>query len=272
MADSSAATPSAGMPARWDAHVHVFDGAAPTQPGHYRPAHQPLARIEALAAAHGVGRLVLVQPSVYGTDNAVMLRALAERPGVHRGIAVVDPGIGDAELDRMHALGVRGIRFNLVSPVGNGPADLDALAPRLRERGWHVQWYAAPEHLERIAAWHAGSGVGCVLDHLAGLHAELPAGDAAWGHLERLAGLGAWVKLSGWYRLRAPLPYGLLGPHIERVARCLPERVVWGSDWPHTSFAEGAQPAYAAVWDPVVTALGEAAADAAARRAASLYA
>ncbi|WCM93873.1 amidohydrolase family protein [Acidovorax sp. NCPPB 2350] len=273
-APHSAPPPAAGADAaaRWDAHVHVFDSAAPTQPGHYRPAHQPLERIEALAAAHGVGRLVLVQPSVYGTDNTVMLQALAARPGVHRGVAVVDGGIADAELDRMHALGVRGVRFNLVSPVGNGPQDLDALAPRLRGRGWHVQWYAAPEHLERIAAWHAGSGVGCVLDHLAGLHAELPAGDAAWGHLERLADQGAWIKLSGWYRLRAPHPYGLLHAHIERVARRMPQRMVWGSDWPHTSFPEGAQPAYGAVFDPVAAALGAEAAEAARRRAAQLYA
>ena len=72
--------PDAAAAAHWDAHVHVFDAGAPTQPGHYRPAHHPIERIEALAAAHGVGRLVLVQPSVYGTDNGVMLQALAQRP------------------------------------------------------------------------------------------------------------------------------------------------------------------------------------------------
>lgn len=264
--------PEAAAAAHWDAHVHVFDAGAPTQPGHYRPAHHPIERIEALAAAHGVGRLVLVQPSVYGTDNGVMLQALAQRPGRHRGVAVVDPAIGDAELDRMHALGVRGIRFNLVSPVGNGPRDLDALAPRLRERGWHVQWYAQPGDLEAIARWHARSSLGCVLDHLAGLHAELPGSDPAWDAFARLAEAGAWVKLSGWYRLRAQAPYMALRAHVERVARCMPGRMVWGSDWPHTSFEAGRQPDYGSVWSPVVEVLGAAAAESVRMNGAALYA
>ena len=104
----------------WDTHVHVFDAAAPVQAGHYQPAHQPLERIEAKAAKLGVGHLVLVQPSVYGTDNRLVLDALAREPGRHRAVVVVDTDIADSELHTMHALGVRGVRFNLVSPVGNG--------------------------------------------------------------------------------------------------------------------------------------------------------
>ena len=165
-----------GLPvaAGWDAHVHVFDAAAPVLSGHYRPVHRPLEAIEALAAQHQVGHLVLVQPSVYGTDNAVLLRALGRQPGRHRGVVVVDAGVSDAMLDDMHRLGVRGIRFNLVSPVGNAGDDariFQAMAPRLRSRGWHVQWYAAPVHLAQIARLHEDSGLICVLDHLAGMHA-----------------------------------------------------------------------------------------------------
>ncbi len=260
----------------WDAHVHVFDRDAPVQAGHYRPAHFPLERIEAEAAAHGVEHLVLVQPSVYGTDNSVMLQALAARPGRHRGVAVVDAGVGDAELDRMHALGVRGVRFNRVSPVGNGPAALQALAPRLRERGWHVQWYAAPQHLAEIAALHgaggAGAGIPCVLDHLAGMHAGLAEDDPAWDHLAALAGHGAWVKLSGWYRLGCQAPYAALHGAIRRVAALAPGRLAWGSDWPHTAFAADALPAYASVWQPVADALTPQQAAAARRDAARLYA
>jgi predicted TIM-barrel fold metal-dependent hydrolase len=87
---------------------------------------------------------VLVQPSVYATDNSVMLSALRANPGLHRGVVVVDARVTDAELRDMHELGVRGVRFNMVSPVGNGAEMLDALAPRLRDIGWHVQWYVAP--------------------------------------------------------------------------------------------------------------------------------
>lgn len=256
----------------WDAHVHVFDGDAPVQAGHYRPAHFPLERIEAVAAAHGVAHLVLVQPSVYGTDNTVMLQALAMRPGRHRGVAVVDAQVPDAQLDLMHALGVRGVRFNRVSPVGNGPDAFQALAPRLRERGWHVQWYAGPQHLAEIAALHRHAGVACVLDHLAGLQAGLAADDPAWAHLADLAGQGAWVKLSGWYRLGCEAPYAALHAAIRRVAALAPGRLVWGSDWPHTAFPADALPPYDSVWQPVADALSPQQAAAARRDAARLYA
>ena len=268
-ARDTASTPGGDL---WDAHVHVFDGDAPVQAGHYQPRHFPLERIEAEAAVCGVQHLVLVQPSVYGTDNTVMLDALASRPGRHRGVAVVDGGVSDAELDRMHTLGVRGVRFNRVSPVGNGPAAFHALAPRLRERGWHVQWYAAPQHLAEIAALHEAAGIPCVLDHLAGMHAGLAEDDPAWSHLAALAGQGAWVKLSGWYRLNCRPPYAALHGAIRRVAALAPGRLVWGSDWPHTAFAPDALPAYASVWQPVAEALVPHQAAAARRDAARLYA
>lgn len=255
----------------WDTHIHVFDAAAPVQAGHYQPAHQPLERIEAEAAKLGVGHLVLVQPSVYGTDNRLVLDALAREPGRHRAVVVVDTDIADSELHTMHALGVRGVRFNLVSPVGNGAQAMQALAPRLKALGWHVQWYAAPAQLAQIAQLHAQTGLPCVLDHLAGMHAALAQDDAAWQALARLADLGAWVKLSGWYRLQAGAPYAELHGAIRRVAGLMGERLVWGSDWPHTAFAPDAMPAYASVWEPVVDALGAARADKVRMAGAKLY-
>lgn len=241
---------------RWDTHVHVFDAAAPVQAGHYQPAHQPLERIEAEAAKLDVGHLVLVQPSVYGTDNRLVLDALAREPGRHRAVVVVDTDIADDVLQTMHALGVRGVRFNLVSPVGNGAQAMQALAPRLKALGWHVQWYAAPAQLAQIARLHAQTGLPCVLDHLAGMHAALAQDDAAWQALARLADLGAWVKLSGWYRLQAAAPYAELHGAIRRVAGLMGERLVWGSDWPHTAFEPSTMPAYASLWAPVADALG----------------
>jgi predicted TIM-barrel fold metal-dependent hydrolase len=240
----------------WDCHVHVFDAAHPVQGGHYRPAQHDLADIEALAQAHGVHHLVLVQPSVYGTDNTVLLQALARAPARHRGVVVIDGDITDAELDLMHTLGVRGVRFNLVSPVGNGHQCLAALAPRLRERGWHVQWYARANQLATIAALHEGTGLTAVLDHLAGMGATVSIDDPAWDALRALAAQGAWVKLSGWYRLNASAPYEALRTRILRVACEMQGRLVWGSDWPHTAFTPDALPAYDSVWQPVADALG----------------
>jgi predicted TIM-barrel fold metal-dependent hydrolase len=258
----------------WDCHVHVFDPAQPSRAGHYRAVDRPLSQIETLAQAHGVRHLVLVQPSVYGADNGLLLRALAIEPGRHRGVVVVHPGIADAELDAMHGLGVRGVRFNLVSPVGgNGvPADqFAALAPRLRQRGWHVQWYARHPDLPGIAALHRDSALTCVLDHLAGVDADVSASSPSWRALEGLADQGAWIKVSGLYRLNAQAPYAELVPRVRRLAGMFGERMVWGSDWPHTSFAPDALPPYGSTWQPLVEALGQDAAQALRRRPPALY-
>lgn len=260
--------------AGWDCHVHVFEASAQAREGHYRPVDRPLTQIEAMAASHGVRHLVLVQPSVYGADNSVLLRALAVTPGRHRGVVVVDGDVDDDHLDAMHARGVRGVRLNLVSPVGER-ADVRtrfaALAPRLRRRGWHMQWYVGPQQLPQVAAVHRESGVTCVLDHLAGLGARTAADDPAWEALRTLAAHGAWLKLSGWYRLQAHEPYAELLPQVRRLDGLFGERLVWGSDWPHTKFAPHAVPAYASTWQPVVEALGEATADALRRRVPCIY-
>lgn len=241
------------VPRGWDCHVHVFEAGTPVRPGHYLPAHRPLAQIEATAQAQGIGHLVLVQPSVYGTDNTVLLRALQATPGRHRGVVVLDAAAGDAELDRLHAAGVRGVRFNLVSPAGyagDAEPDLMALAPRLHARGWHVQWYVSADQLPCLVARQARTGLRFVLDHLAGLHAHLAADHPAWAAAQALADAGAWIKLSGWYRLRAAAPYAELLPNIRRAAALFGPRMVWGSDWPHTSFAPDQQPGYASTLEP----------------------
>jgi predicted TIM-barrel fold metal-dependent hydrolase len=243
----------------WDCHVHVFDAAAPTLGGHYAPSPAPLHAIERSAAECGVEHLVLVQPSVYGTDNSVMERALRASAGRHRGVAVLDANVDEATLDRLDAAGVRGVRYNQVSPVGNDPAGMVLLAPRLRERGWHVQWYAEAAHLPRIAEWQAQCGLTFVLDHLAGLRVDAPVSPESWRALQALADAGAWVKLSGWYRLGASAPYLELVPTIRRVAAFFGERMVWGSDWPHTSLPATPQSRLPSLLVPVREALGEVA-------------
>lgn len=248
--------------------MHVFDASAPVLAGHYQPAHRPLAQIEAQAAALHVGHLVLVQPSVYGSDNSLLLQALQQQPGRHRGVVVLGDEAAShhdtrPNLQTLHAAGVRGARLNCVSPVGAGRGALVAqvarLAPLLVAQGWHLQWYTTAEQLPQVADLHAGPSSStpvCVLDHLAGLHAGLSLQHPAWAALQRLADQGAWVKLSGWYRLQAQAPYTELLPVVQRVAALFGPRLVWGSDWPHTSFAADALPPYASTWQPVLAALG----------------
>jgi predicted TIM-barrel fold metal-dependent hydrolase len=262
--------------AAWDCHVHVFDGSTAAAAGaHYQPVARPLVEIESLAQAHGCGHLVLVQPSVYGTDNALLLQALRASRGRHRGVVVLCGDETQGDLAAMHAAGVRGLRFNLVSPVGSALAAAEAqlrrLAPRVAALGWHVQWYVAPALLPHLAQWQSACGLRFVLDHLGGLTPAQARDEAGWDALHTLAHAGAWVKLSGWYRLGALAPYGSLQPLVRRVAEMFGERMVWGSDWPHTSFAPDALPPYDSVWQPVVRALGSGQAQAVREAGAVLY-
>jgi predicted TIM-barrel fold metal-dependent hydrolase len=265
-------TPDVAAPTGWDAHVHVFDAAAPVLPGHYAPAHRPLAEIENLAAQHGFGHLVLVQPSVYGTDNQVLLKALAQSAGRHRGIVVVDAPPDDATLAAWHALGVRGIRCNLVSPVSAPPVDWAAWAPRLRELGWHVQWYAHAHQLQQVVDWQRLHCLPCVLDHVGGMSIRDVQDAVAWANLQRLSDAGAWIKLSGWYRLGLSAPYDLQALEARRVMHLFESRCVWGSDWPHTSFAHGLAPKYESLWRPLQKLLGEPGVSKLAQSAQQLYA
>ena len=246
----------------WDCHVHVFDGTAVGGAAHYRPVARPLAAIEALAAEHGCGHLVLVQPSVYRADNSLLLRSLAHSPGRHRGVVVLRGDEDASQLTAMHEAGVRGVRFNLVSPVGSArddaAASLRKLAPRLQALGWHVQWYLAAEELPQLARWQAEAGLPFVLDHLAGMTPAAATDESLWTALAQLARAGSWIKLSGWYRLQARAPYAELQAVLQRVAALFADRMVWGSDWPHTSFAADALPTYESLWQPVVRALGTA--------------
>lgn len=245
----------------WDCHVHVFDGAAPALDGHYVPPRRTLAMLDEAARPLGVGHYVLVQPSVYGTDNRSMLEALRASGGRHRGVAVVDPKVADSELDAMHEAGVRGVRFNLVSPVGNSSRDWALLAPRLEERGWHAQWYAPAAQLAHVARLHEAHRVTAVLDHLAGMTPGMLHDDAVWNALRSMSDGGAWIKLSGWYRLDSEAPYQDVVPLIERAVRLFGDRCVWGSDWPHTWFlhpdSSREAPRYGELWQPVCAALSQ---------------
>ena len=263
-------------PAGWDCHVHVFDGGETLPAAHYRPVRRPLHEIELVAQAHGCGHLVLVQPSVSGTDNSLLLQALGQSAGRHRGVVVLHGDESDAELDAMHAAGVRGVRFNLVSPVGTDRDDaelaLARLAPRLRGRRWHVQWYVQPSDLPQLVRMQADCGLVFVLDHLAGMTPGHVDDAAAWQALNVLRRRGAWIKLSGWYRLQAQAPYDALQPLVRRMVSTFGTHMVWGSDWPHTSLATHEAPGYASLWQPVVRALGADAARTVREAGARLYA
>ena len=237
---------------QWDTHAHVFAGAV--LPGsHYAPDEHALVMWRETAEPFGINRVVLVQPSAYGFDNSVMLDALTSSGGVYRGVAVVEASVTDQALEIMHAAGVRGVRFNLVSPMGNGACDIDAIIARVKPLGWHAQFYLQPSHYTWVRQRHAAWNVEVVLDHLAGMRVNgSNAEDVA--ALFALADLGAWVKLSGFYRLGAAAPFGEIDSLIDMQHERFAGRMLWGSDWPHTWYMEsehGNAPPYESLLAPL---------------------
>ncbi|MGV8951832.1 MAG: amidohydrolase family protein [Cypionkella sp.] len=217
-----------------DSHLHVFDRAAPLNtPRSYSPHMLTLDDWLAYAALVGIDRGVLVQPSVYGLDNSVLLAALSRQPDRLRGVVVTAPDTSDAELVRLDGLGVRGVRINLRNKGGIGLDALAALAPRIRDLGWHVQFQVGPESLDTIAALTAQHQITGVIDHLAFMPLD-PVG-AALDALRRVLDSGrVLVKISAPYRLADTARNDGYRHVVGALSASHADRLLWASDWPHT--------------------------------------
>lgn len=222
-----------------DCHAHVFGPAARypyAEPRSYTPPDCTLEAYRHMLATIGCDRAVLVQPSVYGTDNRAHLEALAAAGRSFRMVAVVDPDVPDAELEAMNAAGVRGVRFNVVNVGGMRTEAIQRMAARLAPLGWHIQVFAEPETLVALEATLAALPVPVVVDHMGALRAaeglEQPGFQAL---LRLLRGGNAWVKLSGAYRVSAQqtAPFSDVVPYAQALIEAAPDHCVWGSDWPH---------------------------------------
>jgi predicted TIM-barrel fold metal-dependent hydrolase len=226
-----------------DSHTHVFLRNLPMPDRRRAPSgydatpEQLLALLDAGGITHGV----VVQPSFLGTDNSYLLDVLRRYRQRLRGIAVVQPGISDAELDALQQAGVAGIRLN---QVGLAPPDFGGplwrrLLPRLRQRGMQVEVHQLARELPPLLAPLLDAGVDIVVDHFGRPDPALGVDDPGFRYLLAQGASGrVWVKLSGAYRNGA-------GGRGEAVAlQALPllrahlglDRLMWGSDWPHTLF------------------------------------
>jgi len=217
-----------------DCHHHIYDSRFPVAPqAVLRPADATVADYRLLQQRLGTTRNVVVQPSTYGTDNRCMLDALRQFGANARGVAVVDIHVTDAELKRLDAAGVRGIRFNLAQGGTTTLAMVAPLAARVHALGWHIQVNMPASGI--LAAGETWKNLPCpvVFDHLA--HVDAP-GDAAYNLIAGLLQKGrAWVKLSGAYQGTkvGPPTYADRTLVAQAYVREAPERLVWGSDWPH---------------------------------------
>ncbi|MCJ2087774.1 amidohydrolase family protein [Methylobacterium sp. E-005] len=235
-----------------DSHTHVFGPYARyplAEDRSYTPPENDGAALLRQLDAIGLARCVIVTASAYGADNRAMLDALALAPDRLRGVAVLSEEVTEPELDALTAAGVRGVRVNLfrrdghqVYRNGMGLEVLSALAPRLKARGWHLQaWLHAPDLPELWPAL-AACGMPVVIDHMGRMSTARGIDDPGFARLCRLVADGvAWTKISGADRLTvAGPPYDDVDPFAAALIAANPERLVWGSDWPHINYFGGA--------------------------------
>jgi 2-pyrone-4,6-dicarboxylate lactonase len=231
-------------PGAWDTHIHAI-GAVDRFPlaanRSYTPAQIPIEAYVALMGRLGIAHAVLVQPSIYGTDNRAMVDALSRYPERFRGVAVVDPGIADRELTALHDAGVRGVRANLLNRGGISFADACTLAGRFADLGWHLQLQIDVSTFDRFDAV-AELPVDVVIDHMGYMSADKGAANPGFLRLLKLVEAGrCWVKLSAPYRMTdwPRFGYGAVAPLARALVRANPQRMLWGSDWPHTDLRAG---------------------------------
>lgn len=223
-----------------DTHAHVFGppGRFPLVPDPgYLPPPADARAYAAMLDALGLARCVVIQPSVYGIDNTALLEAIAALGPRARGVAVVPPDVAEAELDRLHAGGVRGVRLSNLSPHGVSHDHLEALARRVRGRGWNVQLLLNASEISALLPRIATLDVPVVIDHMARLGPVGPGNP----ELARLCAAAAlphvWVKISGAEaRSRGAAPWRDIDAAVAALVDAAGiDRLLWGTDWPHPS-------------------------------------
>lgn len=230
-------------PGACDCHVHVIPDPEkfPFWSGRaYTPPVDPPESLLALQHALKLDRVVIVTPSVYGTDNAATLDGLRVLgPQRARGVAVIGPGTSAAERDALVKAGIRGIRVNLeqagvFDPAASAKA-LESAVQQIGRRPWHLQVYSRLSVIAPLKQQFAALPVPVVFDHFAGAQAALGPDQAGFSEVLDLVRSGrAWVKLSGAYRASSKAPdYPDVLPLARALVATNPERLVWGSDWPH---------------------------------------
>ena len=221
-------------------HIHGDPEKFPFFAGRvYTPEPASPEEMAALHKALHIERVVIVTPSVYGTDNSATLFGIKFRGNTARGVAVIDDKTKDADLDAMGQAGIRGIRINLaaggVKDPSVGRARLQAAIERVKARGWHVQIYTNLPLVTAIKDLVASSPVPVVFDHFGGAQASLGLEQPGWSDLFELVKTGkTYVKISGAYRLSKQAPdYPDAVPFARSLIAANADRIIWGTDWPH---------------------------------------
>jgi predicted TIM-barrel fold metal-dependent hydrolase len=223
-------------------HIHGDQREFPMSPGRvYTPEAALPEEMAQLHKALHMQRVVIVTPSIYGTDNAATLWGMKARGSNARGVAVIDENTSDKDLDAMHGAGIRGIRINLATGGGAGNTAeaarkrFQAAAEKMKARGWHIQMYTTLPVISSIKDLVLASPVPVVFDHFGRAQAQLGLEQPGFTDLLELLRSGkAYVKISGAYRVSTQAPdFPDAAPLAKALIAANPERVVWGTDWPH---------------------------------------
>ncbi|MGY3534915.1 putative TIM-barrel fold metal-dependent hydrolase [Bradyrhizobium sp. USDA 4452] len=251
---SGTAAPSIAVPPNaTDCHHHIYDSRFPPAPSAtLRPPDASVDNYRQLQHRLGLARNVVVQPSTYGTDNRLLVESVKAFGNNARGIAMLDATVTTDEIKRLHAIGIRGVRFGTRLPGGAPIDDLAPVASKIAEFGWHIQLVSDGDKIVELKDTLEGLPVPVVFDHMG--HLPEPAGPdhPAFGVIARLIETrGAWVKLTGAYILSksgAPT-YADRNRLARAFVKLAPERLVWGSDWPHPTSPADAKPDDAVLLD-----------------------
>jgi 2-pyrone-4,6-dicarboxylate lactonase len=241
--DPSPRTPLIDVPDNaCDCHAHIFGPAVryPYQANRaYTPHDAPLSSLRGMHRVIGITRGVLVQASVHGTDSRAVLDAAAEDPERLRAVIAVAADVSDGELEDFHRRGARAIRVNMVDKGGmpfSSLDELERLGARIRDLGWHVEFLVHVEQNEEFRSLARRLPVPVSVGHIGYTKAEKGIGHPGYrAFLDLLRDGYCWVKLTGPPRLSSHdrVPYEDVAPFARAVVEAAPDRVVWGSDWPH---------------------------------------
>jgi predicted TIM-barrel fold metal-dependent hydrolase len=221
-----------------DAHCHVFGPGAkfPYAPNRrYTPEDAPKEALAALHAHLGIDRAVIVQASCHGTDNAAMLDCIASDLRRYRGVAIVDDGFTEADYDTLDRSGVRGVRFNFVKHLGGAPdmAVFNRVIDRIKGRGWHVVLHLDAPDLAPLSDMIRRLPLRFVIDHMGRVPGKNGIDQAPLQALIALSRLeNCWIKVCGSERISLP-PYAEAVPIARALVEAAPDRVLWGTDFPH---------------------------------------
>ncbi|MGG5888538.1 amidohydrolase family protein [Falsiroseomonas sp. HC035] len=243
--DPATRTPRLVLPeGACDAHCHVFGPGAVfpyAADRAYTPPDSPYEGLVKLHGILGISRAVIVHASCHGSDMTVTLDGIARSEGRMRGVAVVEQGVTDAELARLHEGGIRGVRFNFVKHLGGMPdmAHFRRVLAQAEALGWHVVLHLDAQDIVPLADTISAIRIPFIIDHMARVKAKDGTGQPAFRQLlELMRNPLAWVKISGPERVSSSgAPFRDAVPFAQALLAAAPDRCLWGTDWPHPNIA-----------------------------------